>query len=224
MGDLRDDLEQHDDIRRRYLGEGPEDVVDVMRRTMAVSTPLLDGPGLLDHAFELAAFARSSDPDFRYEVTEGEGELAEAEYPDSLFIKVEMQRGEDHVRVAALRRDGHEPPLPQWWFTDDEQGARAKRVVRRQLARGNDIGLHGGYTIRVPKPPKRVKEIWDTVPEDLRKQSTGTISLSAGSPIPLEVTVRRGKKKSTRTFTLHAALPRVGPTRRTAVLTTPASR
>lgn len=210
MGDLRDELERHDDIRKRYLGEGPEDVVDVMRRTVAVSQPLLDGPDLLDRAFELAAFARASDPDFRYEVTEGEGDLAEASYPDSLFIKVEMQRGEDRVRLAALRRDGHEPPLPQWWFTDNEEGERAKREVRRQLARGNDIGLHGGYTFRVPRPPKRVKEIWDTLPEDFWTQGTGTISLSAGPPIPLEVTVRRGKKKTTRTFTLYSSLPEAG--------------
>lgn len=210
MGDLRDELECHDDIRKRYLGEGPEDVVDIMRRTVAVSQPLLDGAGMLDHAFEIAAFARASDPDFRYEVTEGEGELAEATYPDSLFVKVEMERGEDRVRLAVVRRDGHEPPLPQWWFTDDEEGERAKREVRRQLARGNDIGLHGGYTIRVPKPPTRVKEIWDTLPEDFWKEGTGTISLSAGPSIPLEVTIRRGKKTTTRRFTLYSALPEGG--------------
>lgn len=210
MGDLRDELECHDGIRKRYLGEGPEDVVDIMRRTVAVSQPLLDGAGMLDHAFEIAAFARASDPDFRYEVTEGESELAEASYPDSLFVKVEMQRGEDRVRLAALRRDGHEPPLPQWWFTEDEEGERAKREVRRQLARGNDIGLHGGYTIRVPKPPTRVKEIWDTLPEDFWKEGTGTISLSAGPSIPLEVVIRRGKKTTTRQFTLYSALPEGG--------------
>jgi hypothetical protein len=85
--------------------------------------------------------------------TEGEGQLAEASYPTPCSSRSRCSAG----RIACgLPRSGAtvtSRSLSQWSFTDNEQGERAKREVRRQLARGNDIGLRGGYTIRVPKPP-----------------------------------------------------------------------
>lgn len=209
LSDLRDRFDKNDRIRRRYFGEGPQDATDAALRAVKGAKPLLGGGDLIDRAFDEAAFAASMDPHFRYEILHGELPLSELPASDALFMKVEVERTDGlGARLVAWRRDGHEPKVPQWWYTQDAEGERARRETRRRLARGEPVELSDGYVIHVPEAPTALVEAMERL-EEAGRPAKASITLQPGPAIALELVVRCGKRKTRR----HLVLYRVPPER-----------
>jgi hypothetical protein len=202
------DTDEGEKIRRRYLGPTVDDATELALRTVKLGGPARDGTEVLDRALELALAQSEADPHFRYETIQGEGELLEPAAADDLFMGVQIRRGNESVRISARKRPGHEPEIPLWHFTDDEEGQQVKADAALRLARGEDVEIKSGFQIRLRSTPNQIAEVMDSLPPEVREHGTGTVSFSAGQPLQFALSLVRGDgSKSKRSFTLFRAFP-----------------
>jgi hypothetical protein len=181
LSDLLLELDRHPDVKRRFFGD--DDRFDQVIRAVQQGGQRLDtGKDLIERAHGLGEFADQQDPHFEQAVTAGGPTLLRPDWGDRLpYVTVEAQGQRSRVRVDAWVREGAEVELPAVGFTDDEAGRRALDKARRELARGNQVELDEGVTVRL-RAPEGMRELIEEA-----TTMAGVARLSPGEPLPLEL-------------------------------------
>lgn len=199
-------LDENQDIKIRYFGDGQEGLTAKLARTIEAGGALEGGADLVERAKSLSTFAEQQDIDFTYQVVSGSAESPAAKWSDLPYVVIDVGDERTRVQVATWVRNGAEVQLPNVWFTDDEAGQRARSEAVAALARGDAAEVTEGLRLRLQAP----QLMRDFVPDPTGLQ--GSATLSPGAPTELELEVATPEGTIVRRLEMRPVPPRPGVT------------